>query len=155
MTLLEAASHVVGGVVGGVVSQASDVVGDAVHDAKHLVSAALSASPSLPPPPPHRPPPAAPPPPPPAAPPFPPLVVCPPMAPPPSLPPSFEVWAQHVPGWAWSIFASVFVLACLGAVAIAWIVRELRRQRRGDPLPGQETARSLAMLEARMSKRGY
>ena len=77
------------------------------------------------------------------------------MAPPPLSPPGFEVWAAQVPPWFWWVFVFTFLVACMGAVAIGYVLRELRRMRNGERLPSAETSKSLAVLEARMSKRGY
>ena len=83
----------------------------------------------------------------------PPLIVCPPALPPPSAPPGFDVWAANVPSWVWVVFVCVVLLACLGAAAIVYTLRELRRKK-GIGLPGEDTAKTLAELERQMTKRG-
>ena len=148
--LLEAVSGAV-----DVVSGAADAVSGAVEDAEHAVVAAFAGQPVAPPPFPAFPLPAEPPLQPPATPPWPPLIICPPAAPPPLPPPEFSVWSQQVPAWFWLMFVFTFLIACGGAVAIGYVLRELRRTRKGERLPGAETAKSLEALEARMSKRGY
>jgi hypothetical protein len=52
------------------------------------------------------------------------------------------------------MFVCTMLVAVGGAVAIGYILRELRRQRRGIGLPREETARTLADLERKMAKRG-
>lgn len=157
-TLKEAGMvDLLGAVTGAVevVSGAAEAVGGAVEDAEHAVVAAFAGHPVAPPPLPTLPSPADPPLSPPATPPWPPLIICPPAAPPPLPPPAFSVWSQQVPAWFWLMFVFTFLVACGGAVAIGYVLRELRRTRKGERLPGAETAKSLAVLEARMAKRGY
>ena len=138
------------GAVGG-------VVGGAIGGVEDAVASVFAGSPTAPP---SRPSPTGPPPPseppsaPPATPPQPPLIICPPMAPPPFAPPSFEVWAAQVPRWFWLMFVFTFLVAFLGAAAIGYILRELRRQRKGERLPKEETLRALAQLEQRLGRRG-
>jgi len=48
----------------------------------------------------------------------------------------------------------VGLIACCGTVAIVYILRELRAQRKGLRLPKEETAKALAGLETRMGRRG-
>lgn len=52
------------------------------------------------------------------------------------------------------MFVFTTLIAVGGAVAIGYILRELRRQRRGIGLPHEETARTLSELERKMAKRG-
>lgn len=112
-------------------------------DLVEAVAAAFRGTPEAPPPlgpptaPPQPPdlPPATPP-----DPPLPPLIVCPPAAPPPLAPPGFEVWAAQIPSWFWLMFVFMAFVACLGTVAIVYILRELRQQRKGQRLPGTEMA---------------
>ena len=122
-----------------------------VHTVKH----AFDGQPEAPPPPPTTPPPTTPPLFPPRYPPAPPLIVCPPMAPPPLSPPGFHVWAAQVPPWFWLMFSLMFAVACCGTAAIVYILRELRRQRKGERLPKEETMKSLSQLENRLAKRGF
>lgn len=69
-------------------------------------------------------------------------------------PPGFHVWAANVPSWFWFMFAFMFLVACLGTLAIVYILRELRRQRQGLRLPGTDTGLALSELEKRMNRRG-
>ena len=138
--LLESAGEVVSGVGGAVTGAVAQV---------------FAGHPDTPPPPPLHPPPNQPPTSPPASPPWPPLIICPPAAPPPLSPPDFSVWAAQVPSWFWWTFVFTVLVACMGAIAMGYVFRELRRLRKGERLPAVETARSLAQLEARLSKRGY
>jgi hypothetical protein len=137
-------------IAGGIASGVASAVSDAADAAKHL----FDGAPHLPPPPPLAPPPTWPPSEPPVQPPAPPLIVCPPMAPPPMSPPGFHVWAAQVPPWFWGMFVGMVMFACCGVVAIVYILKELRAQRLGLKLPQQDTIKSLAMLEARMTRRG-
>lgn len=134
-----------------------NAVGAVASDASATIVNALRGAPGVPPPPappPGAPPPGAPPVAPPLAPPAPPLIICPPAAPPPAAPPGFEVWAAQVPSWFWWMFVFTFLVACGGAVAIAYVLRELRAQKRGVGLPREETAKALENLERAMGRRG-
>lgn len=138
-------------------SKLVDALGDAAGGAADAVVNLIRGAPASPPPPwppPAYPPPGAPPLQPPHAPPALPLIVCPPAMPPPSAPPGFDVWAAQIPLWFWLFFVCVFLVACLGAVAIVYILRELRRQRNGIGLPREDTAKTLAKLERQMAKHG-
>jgi hypothetical protein len=56
-----------------------------------------------------------------------------------------------VPAWAWLFLTFLFVMASSGAVAMAWLARELRRQRRGPRVSRlAETDAALEELERRM-----
>lgn len=138
-------------------SKLISAVADVADSAADLVTGVLHGAPRapLPPgsPPPHLPP-EQPPAEPPSMPPAPPLIVCPPSQPPPSPPPGFAEWSANVPAWVWWALALVLVIAITGLVAIAYVVREIRAQRRGLGLPREETAKTLADLERRMAKRG-
>ena len=139
-------------------SVVEEALSGAVENVKDAVESVFRGHPAAPPPtfpPPAEPWPGLPPQDPPWSPPMPPLIVCPPMAPPPSAPPGFHVWAAQVPSWFWWMFIFMFLVACGGTAAIVYILRELRRQRRGERVPGVETAKSLAQLEGRLAKRGY
>ena len=127
---------------------------DSVQQAAHTVVHAFDGHPVAPPPLPTAPSPVEPPQLPPISPPYQPLIVCPPAAPPPLSPPEFHVWAAQVPPWFWWTFVFMGLVACCGAVAIVYIVRELRAQRNGLRLPKEETMKALAALEARMGRRG-
>lgn len=138
-------------------SELIGALGDAATQVQDVVVNAIRGAPVAPPPPtppPTMPPPEVPPLIPPAWPPAPPLIICPPSVPPPSPPPGFEVWAATVPVWFWWMFASTVVVATLGAAAIVYVLRELRLQRRGVRLPAEATARTMAELEMKMSRRG-
>ena len=127
---------------------------NSVQEAAHTVAHAFDGHPTAPPPMPVAPSPVEPPELPPMYPPYPPLIVCPPAMPPPLSPPGFQVWAAQVPSWFWWMFVLMGLIACCGTVAIVYILRELRAQRKGLRLPKEETAKALAGLEARMGRRG-
>jgi len=91
---------------------------------------------------------------PPNAPPLPPwwpMIVCPPSQPPPTSPPDFQVWSAHVPAWAWLLFASILLLACIGVASTVYTLRTLR-QLKGVRVPNEDTLRSLQSLEQRVRK---
>ena len=133
-----------------------EVAGSVANTVSHTVSDAVSAVtgtlPRAPPPLPSIPLPSLPPSLPPAEPPYPPLIICPPAAPPPLAPPGFQVWAAQIPSWFWMMFTFMFLVACFGAVSIGYILRELRKQRRGQRVPGQETSVGLDDLARRVSR---
>ena len=133
---------------------ALEVAGSVANTVSHTVSDAVGAVtgtlPRAPPPLPTLPFPSTPPSLPPMEPPHPPLIICPPAAPPPMAPPGFHVWAAQIPSWFWMMFVFMFLIACLGVVAIGYILRELRRQRRGFRLPSSDTGLALAELERRV-----
>ncbi len=139
-------------------SELVSAIGDAASGVADGMVGVLRGVPHTPPPP-RTPPPLRPPllPPnePPDIPPASPLVVCPPSWPPPSTPPGFSEWSAHVPAWAWWMFSVLVSFAAAGFGAIVYIVRELRTQKRGFGLPREDTAKTLADLERRMSKRGF
>jgi len=115
-----------------------------------LANSILHGAPRAPPPLPQAPLPYLPPQVPPVDPPLPPLIVCPPSLPPPAAPPGFHVWAAQIPGWFWWMFVFMFLIACMGTVAIVYILRELRRQRLGIRVPGSETQVALEDLRGRV-----
>lgn len=80
-----------------------------------------------------------------------PMIVCPPSQPPPASPPGFQVWSAQVPAWAWLLFASVLLLACIGVASTVYTLRTLR-QLKGVRVPNEETLRSLQGLEQRVRK---
>ena len=135
-----------------ILESAEEAVTGAVEGVGEAVSSVFAGHPLAPPPSPAQPLPSSPPP---LEPPLPPLLICPPAAPPPLSPPSIEVWAAQVPIWFWWTFLFTVLVAVAGTVAIVYILRELRRQNRGERLPREETMRSLAQLEASLEKRGY
>ena len=49
------------------------------------------------------------------------------------------------------LFAFMFLVACFGAISIGYILRELRKQRRGQQVPGQDTSVALDDLARRVS----
>lgn len=128
----------VGNVLTGTVDE---VVTDATYAVQHAfdgVSQTLPSPPVLPP----------------LHPPAPPLIICPPAAPPPLAPPSFRVWAMHVPSWFWIFFLFLVCFALLGTVAIVYVLREVRAFRKGMRLPSSETSKTLQGLEKSMATRG-
>ena len=48
------------------------------------------------------------------------------------------------------MFVFMFLVACMGTVAIVYILRELRRQRKGMRVPGSDTAIALEDLRGRV-----
>ena len=64
------------------------------------------------------------------------------------------MWAAQVPSWFWLMFGCMFLVACLGTAAILHILRELRRQKRGQRLSGSDTGMALDDLSRRIGRRG-